>query len=197
MTSRETILAGLKKAQYTGDPLPDLTGFGVRYDDLVAQYDQSLQAVGGKLLRVANESKLASAIAELDIAQKTSRVYSDVEAAAESNVDLAGIDDPRELNQLDLAVVAGEFAVAENGAVWVDPSQLRHRAVLFIAEHLVLVVKQSDLVHNMHQAYERLGTDLPRYGLFISGPSKTADIEQSLVIGAQGPRSLHVCLLAE
>ena len=87
--------------------------------------------------------------------------------------------------------------MAENGAVWVDPSELAHRVVLFIAEHLVLVVRESQLVHNMHQAYERLGTDLPGYGLFISGPSKTADIEQSLVIGAQGPRSLHVCLVAE
>ena len=197
MSSREAILSGLKKAQYDADELPDLTGFGGTYDDLVKQFETSLKAVGGSLIRVARAGDLADALAEIEVVQKAERVFSDVPDAAESNVDLSKIDDARELNHLDLAVTQGEFAVAENGAVWVDPQELTHRVVLFIAEHLVLVVSKSQLVHNMHQAYERLGTELPNYSLFISGPSKTADIEQSLVIGAQGPRSLHVCLVGE
>jgi L-lactate dehydrogenase complex protein LldG len=63
-----------------------------------------------------------------------------------------------------------------------------------LAEHLVIVLAESDIVDNMHAAYERLGARLGEaaYGCFMSGPSKTADIEQALVIGAQGPRSLTV-----
>jgi L-lactate dehydrogenase complex protein LldG len=83
--------------------------------------------------------------------------------------------------------------VAENGAVWVKGESLgRHRAVFVIPEHLVLVVRAADVVNDMQEAYARITLPRPGYGLFISGPSKTADIEQSLVIGAHGARSCAV-----
>ena len=97
------------------------------------------------------------------------------------------VADPHELEDVDVAIVRGDFAVAENGAVWLTDAELKHRAILFITQHLVLVVPRDQIVDNMHQAYERLRFDGRGYGLFLSGPSKTADIEQSLVIGAHGP----------
>jgi L-lactate dehydrogenase complex protein LldG len=60
---------------------------------------------------------------------------------------------------------------------------------------LVIVLAASQIVHNMHQAYERIEFTEPRFCVFVSGPSKTADIEQSLVIGAHGARSLTVFLI--
>ena len=92
-------------------------------------------------------------------------------------------------------VAPGEFAVAENAAVWVTDQSLRHRVLYFLSQHMALVVPANQLLHNMHEAYRRLSFDRPQFGLFISGPSKTADIEQSLVIGAHGPRSLTVFLM--
>ena len=91
----------------------------------------------------------------------------------------------------------GEFAVAENGAVWLTDARLKHRATLFITQHLALVVPRNEIVNNMHEAYQRLQFSGRGYGLFLSGPSKTADIEQSLVIGAHGARSLTVFLLGD
>ena len=108
------------------------------------------------------------------------------------NVDLATVADPHALEDVDFAILRGEIAVAENGAVWVTDAGVRHRALYFIAQHLVLVVPAAALVDNMPQAYERLQFAGPGYGAFLSGPSKTADIEQSLVIGAHGPRSMTV-----
>jgi L-lactate dehydrogenase complex protein LldG len=82
--------------------------------------------------------------------------------------------------------------VAENGSIWVTDRAVRHRALFFIVQHLALVIPAHSIVHNMHQAYDRLELGGAEFGVFIAGPSKTADIEQSLVIGAHGPRSLTV-----
>jgi L-lactate dehydrogenase complex protein LldG len=103
---------------------------------------------------------------------------------------------PHDYEGVDLAVCPGWFGVAENGAVWIPDSGVPEQAILFLAQHLVLTLDRQQIVNNMHEAYERLTFDQPSFGTFIAGPSKTADIEQSLVIGAHGPRSLTVLLLA-
>ncbi len=95
----------------------------------------------------------------------------------------------------DSLTIQGEFLVAENGAIWVEPSADMERSSIFLAEHLVIEVPKSELVDDMHEAYQRLKGREFSYGTFISGPSKTADIEQSLVIGAQGPKSCMVVLV--
>jgi L-lactate dehydrogenase complex protein LldG len=97
---------------------------------------------------------------------------------------------------VDFAILPGKFGVAENGAVWVSDERVRHRVIYFLAQHLALVVPADQIVNNMHEAYEPLRFDGPGFGTFISGPSKTADIEQSLVIGAHGARSLTVLLMS-
>ena len=125
---------------------------------------------------------------------KPRRIVSLVEGVGRANVDLEAIDDPHALQDLDFAVLPGQFAVAENGAVWFSAAGVKHRVVPFITQHLALVVPADQLLDNMHQAYDRLAFSEPGFGTFISGPSKTADIEQSLVIGAHGPRSLTVFL---
>ena len=118
-----------------------------------------------------------------------------MQAVGRSDVDLAANRGPARLERLGLAILPGEIGVAENGAIWLYGAALAHRAVFVIAEHLALVVAAADIVHDMHEAYARLEASPPRYGTFISGPSKTADIEQALVIGAHGARSLTVFLL--
>jgi L-lactate dehydrogenase complex protein LldG len=90
-------------------------------------------------------------------------------------------------------VLRGRFAVAENGAVYVDADDLGARTDIVRVEHLVLAVPAEAIVATMHEAVRRIPAG-SRCGWFLSGPSKTADIEQSLVIGAQGARTLHVIL---
>jgi L-lactate dehydrogenase complex protein LldG len=116
-------------------------------------------------------------------------------------VDVHAPDDPHTLENVDLAILPAHFGVAENGACWITESQMLHRALPFITQHLALVIHRRDIVADMHQAYDRIAgleSSAP-YGFatFIAGPSKTADIEQSLVLGAHGPISLTVFLLDE
>lgn len=100
---------------------------------------------------------------------------------------------PRELDNTDLAIVEGHFGVAENGAVWIT-RQVKHKALYFISNSLVLLIDRNSIVNNMHEAYKRTENMTYDFGAFISGPSKTADIEQALVLGAHGPVGVLVML---
>jgi len=195
MSGKHDILSAIRKQTLPSAELPDTGQVGIRYEDPAAQFVAVLPAVGGLARRVADVAELKRELAQLDVRRQAKRIYSARPDIEPGNVDLAALSDPKQLNGLDLAVLCGEFGVAENGAVWVRCDDVIHRAVHVAAEHLVLIVPTNQIVHNMHQAYQRLSFDGPSYRLFISGPSKTADIEQSLVIGAQGPRSLCVFVL--
>jgi len=195
MAGREELLAALRAAAPPPVPLPDLAHLGVRFADPIEQFALALAGAGGACVRVRDRAAAHAALAALPIYRDAARVVSLAAEIGRSDVDLAGVADPHELDRLDVAVLAGAVAVAENGAVWVDGAELPHRALVVIAEHLVLVVDSKDVVHDMHEAYARLAARALGYGVFIAGPSKTADIEQALVIGAHGARSATVLLL--
>lgn len=106
--------------------------------------------------------------------------------------------DPGDFERLDLCVLRGEFAVVENGAVWQVPRHPFERRAALLAEHLVVVVEgDSALVANLHDAYDRIDLGALAFGWFLCGPSKTADIEQALVLGAHGPRSMQLIWLRQ
>lgn len=116
------------------------------------------------------------------------------EAASCATFNPDELEDPRDLAGTDVAIVRGAFGVVENGAVWI-PRAFRHKAMLFIPEALVILLDRKQIVCNMHEAYAREDFDTYDFGSFIAGPSKTADIEQALVIGAHGARDVTVILL--
>jgi L-lactate dehydrogenase complex protein LldG len=101
---------------------------------------------------------------------------------------------PRSYDNVEVTVMYGHFGVAENGAVWITDELLPDRVLPFISQHLIVVLRSMDIVPTMHDAYERIGNTKYEFATFIAGPSKTADIEQSLVLGAHGPKSMTVFL---
>jgi L-lactate dehydrogenase complex protein LldG len=195
--SRTGILAKLRAADPPAVPLPLLPSHGLRFDDPPLKFAESLAGVGGRCERVPSMAALRAAVAALPVVLQASKVASLIPEAHPGNVALAAIDDPHALADVDVAIVRGEFGVAENGAVWVPATGLgRHQALPFIAQHLVLVVDPVDVLDTLHEAYARLRFEERGFGVFISGPSKTADIELALVIGAHGARSTVVFLVA-
>ena len=196
-SSKSQILEAIRNQRLAPVELPDLTGAWTTYDDPKQQFADVLEGVGGKCRVVRDSEEINRSLADISEYSSANRVCSLVDGVGQSNVALDEIDTPHALQDVDFAIIPGEFAVAENGAVWVTDAQMKHRAILFIAQHVALVVPADQVVHNMPQAYERLSFETPRFGCFVSGPSKTADIEQSLVIGAQGPRSLAVFLVEQ
>lgn len=155
---------------------------------MIEQFIKSVQAAGGQAVALPSGADLASFIGEM---------YPGVELTCNF---LAGckdpdaVESPAQLNGTRVAVVKGVMGVAENGAVWIEKN-VRHRALYFISETLVIVLDKTMVVGDMHQAYKILEGRDYSYGVFISGPSKTADIEQALVFGAHGARALTVVLI--
>jgi L-lactate dehydrogenase complex protein LldG len=192
--TRSRILAALRAAAPPPAPAPDLSRVGVRWDDPLARLADAVAAVAGRLVRVPDAAALVGAVGALAAELGAARVGSAVPGVA-GNVDLAATADAHALEGLGLAVLPGAFAVAENGAVWVTGDALRPRGVFVVAEHLALVVAAADVVHDLHEGYRRIAFPGAGFGVFIAGPSKTADIEQALVIGAHGARSCTVFLV--
>jgi L-lactate dehydrogenase complex protein LldG len=195
-SSREKVLERLRQARPPAVALAEVVTSPVRFDDLPARFAQSVTDVAGSCLRVASMAEAATAVRGLPAAQSARQIVSLVPEVLPGTVALDSVDDPHALEGVDLAVVPGEFGVAENGAVWLTDAVLKQRrAVLFVTQHLVLVVPGKELVHTLHDAYARLRLGTAGFGLFIAGPSKTADIEQALVIGAHGARSATIVLV--
>jgi len=191
--SREDILSALREAAPPEAPLPDLAGRrGQKFADLASQFAISLEEVGGRCVRT-DEASLPEDLRALAGSLEAKIVGSIVPQLP--GIDLSAHVIPHTLAGVDLAVLPGELAVAENGAVWITEAGLEHRALFVLAQHLALVVPASRLVNDMHEAYEKVRLPRPGYGCFVSGPSKTADIEQALVIGAHGARSCTVFLV--
>lgn len=194
MDAREAILDAVRRAKVPAASLPDLDGLGAMVTDPGQRFAEAVEGAGGSCVRVADRAAAERALAELSVVRAAGKIAS-VADVGQGNVDLASIADPHELDGLDVAVLPGEVAVAENGAVWVDGAALPHRALFVVCEHLVLVVPAAGVVADMHAAYARLGARAAGYATFIAGPSKTADIEQALVVGAHGARSLTVIVV--
>ena len=194
-TSREEILARVRSHQWDGLAAPDLNCDWTRYDDPQRHFAEVLKGVGGRCVLVNSIEEACADLKHFEAYAAARKTVTLVPGVGKSTFDLSSVSDPHELEDVDFAILPGELAVAENAAVWVTDAAVPHRVLFFLPQHLSIVVPAGKLVHNMHEALATVDPQKRPFGCFLSGPSKTADIEQSLVIGAHGARSLTVYLI--
>ena len=195
MSSKEDILKKYRANIREQFDMPDLSDIqAITYSDPLLQFMNMTKSVGGNAIEVDAGRDINELIRELypdakEIASNLPEI-----TIATRNPDEVGR--ARDLNGTDVGIIRGKFGVAENGCVWI-PQQMKEKAVCFISENLVILLPKSQIVNNMHEAYRRIEFNDYGYGTFISGPSKTADIAQVLVMGAQAARSATILLLPE
>jgi L-lactate dehydrogenase complex protein LldG len=193
VNARDTILKNVRKSQPQQIPRPALRKSQGGEVDLQQTFKVSLELAAGKLFLVKDKGNVNSSI--LEVYPDATVIASGMPHVVPGTVDLAAVDDPHLLQDVDLMVCRAEIGVAENGALWIQESEMVHRAAPFISANLAVVLEKDAIVADMHEAYDEIKVDSEGFGVFVAGPSKTADIEQALVIGAHGPRSLTVFLV--
>ena len=197
MSSKEDILSKYRKNIQQKYDMPSLDDIKViTYPDPLVQFITMTESVGGHVIEVKEGQNVNDIIKGLFPDAK--EIASNLPEITSATRDPDNVGRARDLNGTDVGIIRGKFGVAENACVWV-PQTMKEKAVCFISENLIILLPKSQIVNNMHEAYKRIEFDktYDGYGTFISGPSKTADIAQVLVMGAQAARSATILLMPE
>jgi L-lactate dehydrogenase complex protein LldG len=195
MSSRDAILDSIRANRPQVDrPLPDVPLFGDSAPaSLLEAFKTSLHQMGGLYLDPPSSGDpLAPVRAKIAGAKIVCSIVPEIAG----NRDIAGVDRPQDLADVDFGIVRASFAVAETGSVLLSETDLHVNAVGYLAQHLIVLLDPADIVVNLHHAYRRPEFRDSHYASFHTGPSATADIEGVLIHGAQGVRSLSVLPLA-
>ena len=192
MSTRDEILDRLRKNVRETYDMPDLSFKKRSFEDPVKAFIQTtITTAGAKLIEIKPDDDINEKIHE---AYPEAQVISSNVPGVKADRNPDTVAEAQDLDGTDVGVLMGGVACAENGCVWVEQT-MKEKAICFISECLILIVSKKNIVSNMHEAYEHLKfNEKYNFGTFISGPSKTADIEQSLVYGAQAARGLTVFL---
>ncbi len=194
MSSKAEILQKIKNSQPNGiADLPNLNVLGSDQFDVLETYKTVLKNIGGNPIEIADYNEILAYIKNNYPLEK--RIITTIPELSEIALLDWKNDDPHSLQDVELTIIKAHFGVAENSALWVTDDILGQRVAPFITQYLAIIVNKKDLIPTMHQAYDRIGNQEYGFGTFIAGPSKTADIEQSLVLGAHGARGLVVFIL--
>ena len=193
MSSREDILARVRRNQPSATTLPDVPTFDRDIASLSDTFKAAFTRMGGKLAEPPRDGNLTQLVRSLF---PDARVICSATPEVEGNRALDLEAPPAALDDVDVGVVRAVYGVAETGSVWITQAQFKVSALGFLSQHLVVLLDPAQIVPNLHHAYRRQTDFDTGYGAFMTGPSATADIEGVLIHGAQGIRTLTIVLVA-
>jgi L-lactate dehydrogenase complex protein LldG len=189
VSSREYILANVRRRQPAASALPPIPSFARPAGDLSRAFAQALERMGGRVAAREPGASLDQTVAAL---HPQARIVCSASAEIAGTRPIAGVTDPRELQDVDVGIVRAAFGVAETGSVALSEREFGVNALGFLSQHLVVLLDPAAIVPDLHAAYWQPWFREVRYGTLLTGPTATADIEGVLVRGAQGIRSLTV-----
>jgi L-lactate dehydrogenase complex protein LldG len=194
MSSRDKILTAVAANKPALVALPEIHLSGEKDRKIVLQqFIDTLHSLSVKTIRLESVTTIEDAL--ITAIDEGGYVVNTMPESGVVNEEINAGNNAVFLEKVEKAFIRGSIGVAENGAIWVPETNMINRLLPFICQHLILVVETDKIVATMQEAYRAIKIDEEGFGVFIAGPSKTADIEQSLVIGAHGARSLLVYLI--
>lgn len=164
------------------------------------EFAKNLYKVNGKFVYCPNQKELVLALRILHHEEQWEKIFC-TEPSIRELIDRAGVpysSDEESLKEAEAAITGCEFLVARTGSILVSSSQGSGRRVFGHAPVHVVIGRTTQLVNEIGDALSGIKgkySEMPSQVSLITGPSRTADIEKTLVLGAHGPRDLYVFLL--
>lgn len=195
MSTLNEILQNIKKnLPALKVPYPSIPTFVQEDQNLLETFKKRVGNAGGSIF-VVNNIEEAKNIAQEKYA--SAKIICSVTDEWQGTKTIQTDTDPRDLEDVDLAIVRSDLGIAEMGMVWITEERLKVISLAFLCQHIIVLLDPQNITANMHTAYKKVDLNHDHYGCFVMGPSATADIGAVLIHGAQGPRSLTVFLLKE
>jgi L-lactate dehydrogenase complex protein LldG len=193
MSDRETILAAVKRNRPSGDhPLPAIPRFPQPEEGgRLATFLRNFATMGGSVF----SGSPASDTIELVKGGLSGAVICSAVPEIAGNRPLDEVVHPRDLADVNMAIVRALLGVAKTGSVLFTEDELVVNTLAYLAQHLVVLLDPDDIVSGLQDAYDRPEFHRARYAVFHTGPSATGDIEGVLIHGAQGVRSLTLAFI--
>jgi L-lactate dehydrogenase complex protein LldG len=206
-TSREKILKKIRGAliSKTENPYTSLDTESSVYhpfeDSLDIIFAKEFTRVAGKFIYCENHSELRKNLTALVSENKWSHVFCRepemIDLMNESGINVLSHDD--QLTESNVAITFCEFLIARLGSIMISSGQVSGRKLNVYPEVHIVVAHTGQIVPELKDAFIRLKekyqNKLPSLVSLITGPSRTADIEKTLVMGAHGPKMLYLFLL--
>jgi L-lactate utilization protein LutC len=173
---------------------------------LIDLFRQALEAVNGNCTIVKDEAEAASSLKQVIELNKLHRIaVSDSPIVGRLMPQVAGTAEvlsnaaPEALFNCDGGITSAQWAIAETGTLVLETKSERHRLVSLVPAMHIAILAAGRILGTMSEALEAVSTagELSRTVTFITGPSRTSDIELTLAIGVHGPARLHVIVIED
>ena len=204
--SKENILKKIRKALSHSTPLPfpgsegNTPVFQPSQQDLEVEFGEQFTKLLGRFIFCINSQELAFQLSSLVRKQDWQKVYC-VEDAVIKDV-AAQLGDrlvKTDLANCDVAITGCEALVARTGSIVMSSAQASGRTTSVYAPIHICIAYTNQLVYDIKDALlllkDRHGSNLPSLITFATGPSRTADIEKTLVVGVHGPKEVYLFLV--
>jgi len=171
-------------------------------DELLQLFTENLKAVGGQVSVVNDLSGATKAVQEIvnntrpsRVAISDSRLVRDVVGDVKTDAEILRSASAHELFTCDIGITSAQYAIAETGTLVLNSEKEYARLTSLVPDIHICVLELRPMCQNMAEVLDHMRHDLSPAVTFITGPSRTSDIELTLAIGVHGPRELHVILI--
>jgi len=208
-TSKEKILKKIRHAliNQTDNPFQnidlDSNIYAENNDTLDLMFAAAFDKVAGKFVYCENENEFSQNIQILFANNNWKEIYclDNSICCMLEDVEIGIVSSPEKFHDLKIAATRCEYLIARLGSIMVSSAHISGRRLNVYPEIHIVVAYTSQLVYDVKTAIRKMkskyGQKLPSMISVITGPSRTADIEKTLVMGAHGPKELYLFLIED